>query len=374
MSVATLESPHKTQSPTTTPPATPTPTPTPTHQATGPKTEAGKANSRRNAVKHGLSGNGIILPAELAGRIQARKEACLNTYQPEDEVQAFLVGRISVDSVLIEHCESLKIAAMDNVAIEAVESWELDRKLDAVILFDKLKKRPEGVQRQLLQTKYGCDTLIEAWQEIARVLRKNGPAMLEDPIYVTRIFDLLGIPQDQRTWEQIESLVTDDPLHWVEGQIEHLKRLQFDYLNDRDARDQADAQAGLSINAPKLRTILRYEAAIQRRLQWAINELNALKAIVSNPPDPQPGPDLKPQPHPQPQPQPAPRQESKPAPPPPPPSSQASAFSTPPVNVSQRSLSSIFTEAPADKPQQPIVNGYKRISRKERRRRAAGKV
>src|SRR5256885_551006 len=37
--------------------------------STGPKTDEGKARSRRNALKHGLTGEGVALPDEAAAEV-----------------------------------------------------------------------------------------------------------------------------------------------------------------------------------------------------------------------------------------------------------------------------------------------------------------
>ncbi len=345
MSCTTLENPTETE--------TKTQQPQPNGQATGPKTEAGKAQTRRNALKHGLSGNGVVLPSEMAERIEKRKIALRDLYHPEDEAQEWFFDRYCVESVMLDHCEHLKISAMNEVALHAIESWDDDCRLDAAILFDKLKKRPETVQKRLLQSKHGCDALIADWEEIARVLRKSDEA-LSDAVYQSRIFDLLGIAHDQRTQDWIDCVVTDNPLEWVGRQIEQLKRRQIDYLNDRDERDQAETQLGLRINAPSLRTILRYESAIQRRLQWALAELRALQAITSPPTEPGPAP--------APEPQPEPRSESKPAPPPPP-APKAQATSMP------KTFASLFGDRPAKAKPAPFVNDPNRPDRKAERRR-----
>ncbi len=350
MSCTTLENPNQTQT------QNPNPTQHQNGQATGPKTEAGKAQTRRNALKHGLAGDGVVLPSELVDRIEYRKIDLRDSYHPEGEAQEWLFHRVCVESVLIDQCDHLKFAAQNEVAIQAGESWDLDCKLDAAILFDKLKKRPEMVQKRLLKSKQGCEALIADWEELARVLRKS-QAPLADPVFQSRIFDLLGIPHDQRTFDRFESLVTESPIGWVQQQIEDLKKRQIDYLNDRDERDQVETQLGLRINAPSVRTILRYESAIQRRLQWALTELRALQALTAPPIEPGPAP------APQPEPQPEPRQESKPTPPPPAPKTHS-------IPLAQRLAARFGNPLPTTpaKPQ-PFVNDPNRPDRKAERRR-----
>ena len=38
----------------------------------GPKTEAGKARSRANSYKHGLTGAGVVLPIEESAEVERR--------------------------------------------------------------------------------------------------------------------------------------------------------------------------------------------------------------------------------------------------------------------------------------------------------------
>ncbi len=41
-------------------------------RSTGPKTDEGKERSRANALKHGLTGGGIVLPEADAAEVEAR--------------------------------------------------------------------------------------------------------------------------------------------------------------------------------------------------------------------------------------------------------------------------------------------------------------
>ena len=57
------------------------------NMSTDPRSAAGKARSRRNAVKHGLTGAGVALPTEDAAQVEARFAAVV----PESKL--VLIGR-----------------------------------------------------------------------------------------------------------------------------------------------------------------------------------------------------------------------------------------------------------------------------------------
>ena len=142
--------------------------------ATGPRTEAGKAKSRGNALKHGLSGHGVVLPAELADVMQQRKELWRKDYRPDSPAQEWQFERICVESVLADHCTHLQIAALDELSHRAAESWDDDRRAAVAALAADLSTRPDRVQPILLGSRHGCEALISAWEQVERTLRELG--------------------------------------------------------------------------------------------------------------------------------------------------------------------------------------------------------
>ena len=54
-------------------------------KSTGPKTVEGKEKSRRNSLKHGLTGDGIVLLEEDEERLRKEVEEWSETLQPRDE-------------------------------------------------------------------------------------------------------------------------------------------------------------------------------------------------------------------------------------------------------------------------------------------------
>ena len=62
-----------------------------THTSTGPRTEAGKAASAQNALRHGLSSSTLLIPGEDPEAYAALRNGFLTHYQPTDVIEALLV-------------------------------------------------------------------------------------------------------------------------------------------------------------------------------------------------------------------------------------------------------------------------------------------
>jgi hypothetical protein len=67
--------------------------------STGPKTPEGKDKSRCNGFKHGLTGDGIVLPTEDAEKINALFETLAAEMKPKNEMARQLVIRIALLTV-----------------------------------------------------------------------------------------------------------------------------------------------------------------------------------------------------------------------------------------------------------------------------------
>ena len=61
-------------------------------KSTGPRTPEGKAQSRRNALKHGLTGAGVVLHPEDRERLKIRLAEWTRDLDPQDAVEQWLVG------------------------------------------------------------------------------------------------------------------------------------------------------------------------------------------------------------------------------------------------------------------------------------------
>jgi hypothetical protein len=64
-------------------------------RSTGPRTENGKQQSRRNALKHGLSAETVIEPLENPEEYRVFEEAVVSEYLPQTPVERELVHRLA---------------------------------------------------------------------------------------------------------------------------------------------------------------------------------------------------------------------------------------------------------------------------------------
>jgi len=60
-------------------------------KSTGPRTEAGKQRSSLNALRHGLTGQTIVLPTEDHSAYERHSQSFLNQYHPKDATETQLV-------------------------------------------------------------------------------------------------------------------------------------------------------------------------------------------------------------------------------------------------------------------------------------------
>ena len=64
-------------------------------RSTGPRTKSGKARSRRNALKHGLSAEQVVMLGEDPAAFEALRDDLYAHYQPADPVAINLVEQVA---------------------------------------------------------------------------------------------------------------------------------------------------------------------------------------------------------------------------------------------------------------------------------------
>ena len=95
-------------------------------RSTGPKTEEGKARSRANAVKHGLTGAGIALPVGDAAEVDRLQHSYEAELKPSGEVGRMLVRRMALMTVRMDRCVDQETAHLNDRVRQAEADFDAE--------------------------------------------------------------------------------------------------------------------------------------------------------------------------------------------------------------------------------------------------------
>ncbi|WP_435011094.1 hypothetical protein P12x_002390 [Tundrisphaera lichenicola] len=268
----------------------------------GPVTPEGKAISRCNALKHGMAGDGVVVPEGDAAEVERRSAAMLDEMRPTSEMGRYLVRRVARMTVRVERCASQELAANSHRANHAEAAFDEARIAEVDEAMSYLIREPATISRKLRSMPEGVDRLIAALLEIREELNTGR----WDWTFGDRLANLTG-----RRWAEVpvtrvralseaiignfKFLLADDGtglsdpdrIDWarramadlidaeIEDLLEHRKTLDLGAI-DRDRLGAAD-RSGFD---PSKEAILarRYEAAAERAVYKALEEFRRVEA------------------------------------------------------------------------------------------------
>jgi hypothetical protein len=168
----------------------------------GPKSPSGKSRSRMNSLKHGLSGQGIVIAEEDRDAVERRAEALEAEFGPKSTVGEVMIHKMAVLSVRMERSAKQETAAIDVRVRHSVDAFDEARFAEAELLFDGLAEAPRVQLRQLMKSPEGVDRLIVGWQELRSDLTLElGPIWTD--AHLSTAANLLGLRVDQAQWSRI---------------------------------------------------------------------------------------------------------------------------------------------------------------------------
>ena len=308
-------------------------------RSTGPRTTAGKARSRANAVKHGLRCQ-VVEPPRDREAIAERVASWSDALQPANVVESWLVARAAAQSVRLDRCRERECLALEENTAKAERDWVRRQRAWARRLGHQLDTDPERIHARLTRSALGCDWLSARLDDLARDLeipggywsteefvralgllgleaRRRGPdhpvvaplwrltltaQSRPDPASVDTLLntDTTSLDEPARVAEQRRRLGDREParralLALVRAEQDRLAALRFDLWSDHDAPalDAFCARARASTPAPKPRT----PAATKRPTPSTCTAPSTPStASAANPTAPTPNPHPRPSP------------------------------------------------------------------------------
>ncbi len=99
-------------------------------KSTGPRTAEGKAASRANSYKHGMTGNGVVMPPDEAEAVDRRYAAFYSELQPADSLGMTLLKRAATLAVRMEKCAERDMAERAERVTRAIHECDIPTDLE----------------------------------------------------------------------------------------------------------------------------------------------------------------------------------------------------------------------------------------------------
>jgi hypothetical protein len=244
-------------------------------KSTGPRTPEGKERSRANGLRHGLSGDGIVLPEPMRAEVERLIAAYTEKFQPRDDDERELVRRRALASARSDVAWGIETIFLAN-ASERAESdalWESDREAEAAELGAKLAKRPGPMLAKLKGGLHGVRWLRDRWLCLDVALDRNGQWDDEERRLA---LTLLGTPAeflDKDPWDLARS-TTEALKELVHSQVGRLDEMEEGDLADQDEARRQRVKNGIDYyGTPELHRIWRYAWSAQRLYEKAADTM-----------------------------------------------------------------------------------------------------
>ena len=279
-------------------------------RSTGPQTEAGKARSRANALKHGLTGAGVVLADEDAALVDEQLGLVLEEFAPSTFLGHHLARRAALLAVrerkAVAH-QATRLAARRRQAARVREA-----RLDALV--EAIEANPRPYRRELLQSPEGIDRLLGALEVLLGDLEGPAPAWTE--AHHRRLDALFGYRPADLPWNrptrfskallgdygaigdaELADVADDGRTAWamlrlveaVAAEVEHLRAARAAIDRDELEADRALALADLAYEPdPITDRAHRYELQASRDLSRTLVDLRRVAALAQPEPEPEP--------------------------------------------------------------------------------------
>ena len=272
---------------------------------TGPVTPEGKAISRQNSYKHGLTGQGTVLAEGAREEIDRRIAALTEEMKPMSTAGIFLIAQMATLSYRAERAGQQEAAMVAMNVRQATEAYDEEQWDKANTHFKALSEDLRTHRRKLSQFPAGVDRMVEAWIDLKADLNIR-PLPVWTPAHLDQAGYLLGFQPQQvlgsrfgvlskALWSDFSGLTPAEGgnlsdaarrgwalnalIQQIGVEIAALKKHRAGLDLGRFALDRAEAGDRALFDASKAATLARrYEAEARRSYFKALQEFRIVEA------------------------------------------------------------------------------------------------
>jgi hypothetical protein len=283
-------------------------------KSTGPRSVAGKMQSRKNGIKHGLTGQGIVIHTEDAEVLEQKIQSYKAELKPNGQFAMDLVCKLALCSVRFERCARHEAKSTAYRQRHAIRQFEDARLAEAEKLMMYIATAPATNARRLRTTPEGIDLLIEGFRGLGHDLNnERGPIWdyhhCDKILYLTgRTVHVLPITRHQALSEAMmgdfrnlnehaegpapEGLSKEERTFWCADELIDLINVEIiklqelkKNLNLEDLElDRAEAAERAIIGTSDEEILVRkYAGAIDRCFSRTLREFNQIQVEIPAP-------------------------------------------------------------------------------------------
>ena len=289
-------------------------------RSSGPRTPQGKIRSRANSYKHGLTGEGIVLPTEEAAEVDLLIGEFEADMKPKTAMARKLVARLALLTLRLERSAKQEAKAISLKMRRASAEFSDARLAEVENLYSWIGAEPATNARRLRATPEGIDRLIASmegllgelghsdgaiwgWQQCEHLHHLMGLRPLDVPISRPKALSdaMTGNFQHLRQADrpelekiQRQCWAANQLLQWIEAEIAALKERKEGLDLEGLELDRAEAPERAMFDDSKEAILSRkYEATSERGLFRTLRELREIQAEA---PEVEAAPEVTPEP------------------------------------------------------------------------------
>jgi hypothetical protein len=261
-------------------------------RSTGPKTAEGKANSKMNAIKHGILSSQVVVQGlqvrERRKDFQELRKRLWEELAPVGTMEEMLVDRIATAHWRMRRA----LMAEAGEIVLSVDGGHWARTKREPAAFEPLFKGMRDAVTEMEQSARGLAGLVDALEELHGDVTREGELT---EAALGRFRERLGGTDNSLARELAElrkalttssdpaggDAVREEQRRLVLGRIEgrlNLYRELSEECEEREEKEEAARQAAEVLPAPAVvDKVLRYEGTVERQLYRAMNQLERLQ-------------------------------------------------------------------------------------------------